>query len=618
MKKRNNTHLLHHLVLLLRKKSPEDSKYVQSVDERSGFPRGSSIISGDDSIHGEKHATGKNDEEESPIIFLLTQMGKALLIQDGHCDDDKDDNNDDHCDDDKDDGDHDHSLNVRKKKKFISESHLVIQRDSNCVTIRSRNNLLYAVALLCGEREPKEGKTNERATHTATVTGRNNYTRVLSALKYASEKFEANLKYYVCLANGQCEMRKIHLLDCSQMVWDFQFFKDHLQRRIKYAQRSKSLCFVLSPQLLVREYALFVSRLIWRLGRSSRGAVFHVVEEGGTAASAAGDVVPDSVISEVVTHSSPGDVVDAPHFAPRDRPHLAGQQKTPFLQQIWSILFLLKEENTNLRSMYHLEDYTKMFIHNCDKLNRKSFLSFLKKIDHLHVHAVNLNTLFGLYFSETEENILKVFRKCERISKRTSRSVFLVIDGIDVVARRGGKGCDGCRDGGRDHAHDDARDGDGPGGEPNDNGRLLTTLLLCLDSVDSCTGRRRKAVSQRKHDDEGNGGHNLSKGDNPVTRVQKKKHSPEVDPYGEDSDHTETSSTDERTKKTLKKKKKLATHVTYDIKQLAKFYKEKHIELMRRKKEKYISIIVLSDLDLKQFDISLTRAGRFFHFIKYA
>ncbi|GAB66203.1 hypothetical protein PCYB_083640 [Plasmodium cynomolgi strain B] len=386
-------------------------------------------------------------------------------------------------------------LNVRKKKKFISESHLVIQRDANYVTVRSKKKLLYAVVLLCGEREPKgEGKAKERATDTATITERNNYTRVLSALKHASDTCEANLKYYVSLANGQCKLKKIHLLDCSQMVWDFQFFKKDLHRRIKYAQRSKSLCFVLSPRLLLREYSLFVSGLIRRLGRGSPS---------------------------------------------RD------QQKTPFLQKIWSILSLLKEENTNLRNIYHLEHYTKIFLHNCDKLNRKLFISFLKKINHLHVHAVNLNTLFGLYFSETEENILKVFRKCERRRRP-----------------------------------------------------------------------RRRAAAQREYNDEGNTGHNLCKEDNPARGVQKKKHSPEVDLYKEDSDYIGRSSTDEGTKKTLKRKK-LATHVTYDIKQLAKIYKEKHIQLMRRKK-KNISIIVLSDLDLKHFDISLTRAGRFFHFIKYA
>ncbi|ANQ07960.1 Uncharacterized protein PCOAH_00020680 [Plasmodium coatneyi] len=571
MRKQNNPQLLHNLVVLLREKIPEDSKYVPNVDEWSGFPSKNSTISGVNSINGEDHATGKkNDEESSPVIFLLTQIGKELLIQ--------------------------NDLNVlEKKKKFISERHLVIQRDANYVTVRSKNNLLYAVALLC----------EERATDTAAVTERYSYTRVLSALKYASDQFEAKVSYYVSLANGEFEVRKIHLLDCSQMVWDFQFFKEDLRRRIKYAQQSKCLCFVLSPRLLVREYALFLSGLIRRLGRGSPDVAFHIVEEGDTT---------DPTIREVVVDSVVGDVVDEPHLAPRDHPRLADQQKTPFLQQIWFILSLLKEEYTNLRSIYHLEHYTKIFLHNCEKLDRKSFIAFLKKIDHLHVHAVNLNTLFGLYFSETEENILKVFRKCERLSKQTSGNVCLVIDGIDVVARRSGEHHDGDRDN-----RDGACNGNDPGGEANDNGRLLTTLLLCLDGIDNCTERRqpqRRAAAQREHNNEGNTGHNLCKGDNLARRVKKKKHSPEVDLYEEDSDHTGRSSTDEGTKKTLKRKK-VATHVTYDIKQLAKIYKEKHIQLMRRKKKKNISIIVLSDLDLKHFDISLTRAGRFFHFIKF-
>ncbi|KJP89664.1 hypothetical protein AK88_00622 [Plasmodium fragile] len=586
MTKQNNPELLHNLVVLLREKNPEDSKYVPSVGEQSGSPIRKSIISGFHAVQREEdQATGKNDEEERPIVFLLTQLGKELLIHD--------------------------NLHVqKKKKKFISKSHLVIHRDANYVSVCNKNNLLYAVALLCEERTAKgQEKTEERAT----LTGRNNYTRVLSTLEDASHKFEANLNYYVTLAKGECHLRKIHLMDCSQMVWDFQFFKQDLKRRIKYAQRSKHLCFVLSPGVLVREYALFVSGLMRRLGRGSRGALFHVVDD-----SAVGQAVTSSAGGEVVTNSAIDEAVDASHLAPRHP--VARQQKTPFLEQIWFILSLLKEENTNLRNIYHLEHYTKIFLHNCDKLNRKSFISFLKQINHLHVHAVNLNTLFGLYFSETEENILKVFRKCERVSKQTGRSVCLVMDGIDVVARRRGEGPHGERDGDHDGGRHD--DGDGPGGaEPNDNGRLLTTLLLCLDSIDNYTGRRRpprRAAVQRGLHDEGNTGHNTPcKGDNPARRVQKKKHSPEVDLYEEDSDHMGRSSTDQDTKKKLKRKK-LATHVTCDIKQLAKIYKEKHSQLMRRKKKKNISIIVLSDLDLKHYDISLTRAGRFFHFIKYA
>ncbi|CAA9987931.1 conserved Plasmodium protein, unknown function [Plasmodium knowlesi strain H] len=585
MKKKNNLHLVQNLVVLLREKSPKDRKHVPSVDEQRGLQTRKSMINGVHAINGEDYARSKNDEEENAIIFLLTRMGNDLLIHD--------------------------NLNIsRKKKKFIEESHLVIQRDGNYVNVQSRNNLLYAVALHCQEREAKEEKTTKkRATGTTRITERNNYTRVLAALKYARDKFNANLNYYVSLANGEWQVRKIHLLDCSQMVWDFQFFKDDLRRRIKYAQLSKSVCFVLSPCVLIREYALFVSGLIRRLGRGSQGAVFHVVEEECTGATAIGELVADSVV---------GNVVDIPHLEPNDCIHLEVQQKTPFHQQIWFILSLLKEEYTNLRSIYHLEHYTKIFLHNCEKLNRRSFISFLKKIDHLHVHAVNLNTLFGLYFSETEENILKVFRKCERLSKQTSRSVCLVIDGIDVVARRLGKRHYGNGD---DDHRDGSHDGDDSGGEANDNGRLLTTLLLCLDSIDNYTGRRRpprrRAAEQREQNNEGNTKHNICKDENTRRRMQKKKHSPEVDLYEEDSDNTAKSSTDGGTKK-KHKRKKLATHVTYDIKQLAKIYKEKRIQLMRRKKKKNISIIVLSDLDLKHFDISLTRAGRFFHFIKYS
>ncbi|KMZ86738.1 hypothetical protein PVBG_04396 [Plasmodium vivax Brazil I] len=537
MTKQIHPQLLHNLVLLLREKSPEDSTYDPSVDERSGFPTRNSSVSDVLASHGEDHTTGKNGEEETPIIFLLTQMGKELLIHD--------------------------DLNVQKKK-FVSESHLVIQRDGNCVTVSSKNGLLYAVVWLCGgkKREGEERTTaEEKVTEREPPTERNKHNRVLSTIKRTSNKFEANLNYYVSYAKGTFQLRRIHLLECSQMVWDFQFCKGDLRRRIRYAHWSKCLCFVLSPRLLVREHALFLSGL-----------------------------------------------------------------KTPFLRKIRAILSLLKEENSNLRSPYHLEDYTKIFLHNCDQLNRKSFLSFLKQMDHLHVHAVNLNTLFGLYFSETEENILKVFRKCERVSKRTSRSVCLVLDGIDVLARQSGKSGKSGKSGqncgeGLDDGCEDLRD-DSPGGEANDNGRLLTTLLLCLDSIDSySTGRRRprrRAAAQREHD-EGNTGDNLCKGGNPARGGQKKKHSPEEDleeeEEEEESDHTGSPSTDEGAKKKLKRKK-LATHVTFDIKQLAKIYKEKHTQMTRRKKKKYISIVVLSDLDLKHFDASLTRAGRFFHFIK--
>ncbi|SCO70378.1 conserved Plasmodium protein, unknown function [Plasmodium vivax] len=593
MTKQIHPQLLHNLVLLLREKSPEDSTYDPSVDERSGFPTRNSSVSDVLASHGEDHTTGKNGEEETPIIFLLTQMGKELLIHD--------------------------DLNVQKKK-FVSESHLVIQRDGNCVTVSSKNGLLYAVVWLCGgkKREGEERTTaEEKVTEREPPTERNKHNRVLSTIKRTSNKFEANLNYYVSYAKGTFQLRRIHLLECSQMVWDFQFCKGDLRRRIRYAHWSKCLCFVLSPRLLVREHALFLSGLVRRLGRSSRGALFHVVEEGGRAVRAAPPV------GEVAVDTAADDTVEAP----RERPRRANQQKTPFLRKIRAILSLLKEENSNLRSLYHLEDYTKIFLHNCDQLNRKSFLSFLKQMDHLHVHAVNLNTLFGLYFSETEENILKVFRKCERVSKRTSRSVCLVLDGIDVLARQSGKSGKSGKSGqncgeGLDDGCEDLRD-DSPGGEANDNGRLLTTLLLCLDSIDSySTGRRRprrRAAAQREHD-EGNTGDNLCKGGNPARGGQKKKHSPEEDleeeeEEEEESDHTGSPSTDEGAKKKLKRKK-LATHVTFDIKQLAKIYKEKHTQMTRRKKKKYISIVVLSDLDLKHFDASLTRAGRFFHFIK--
>ncbi|VWU52692.1 hypothetical protein HEP_00465600, partial [Hepatocystis sp. ex Piliocolobus tephrosceles] len=66
-----------------------------------------------------------------------------------------------------------------------------------------------------------------------------------------------------------------------------------------------------------------------------------------------------------------------------------------------------------------------------------------------------------------------------------------------------------------------------------------------------------------------------------------------------------------------KKKKKLSEQVTCDIKKLKKIFKEKRLQLLKKKKNNNLSIIVISDINLNQFDISLTRAGRFFHYIKY-
>ncbi|VWU53330.1 conserved protein, unknown function, partial [Hepatocystis sp. ex Piliocolobus tephrosceles] len=104
-----------------------------------------------------------------------------------------------------------------------------------------------------------------------------------------------------------------------------------------------------------------------------------------------------------------------------------------FLQTIYSIFNLLKEENNYFLDCYNLENYTRIFIYDCEKLKRSMFIHFLKKINNFYFKIINLNTMFGTYFSETEQNFIRIFKKCHKIINNSNKNVCLVIDGIDII-----------------------------------------------------------------------------------------------------------------------------------------------------------------------------------------
>ncbi|GAW80690.1 hypothetical protein, conserved [Plasmodium gonderi] len=595
----------------------------------------------------------KRDKEEEDIefreknynnekfIILLTNVGKEIFI---------------------------HSdlilklkIKEKEKKTNILEYYFTIQKeDTKCVIISNRNKLIYAVVLICpGKNKKKNSK----------------YAHVYHIQEYVMNKFKVNLNFYVNFnfSLRKFLMRKICFINFTQIIWDFQFFKKNICKRVKYiAHLSKCLCFVLSYHLLHQDYKLFLAGLINRSDRIKGPSVFHIVDDQVTRWGIANGI--NFLVNDELEQVSPSGIHDRSGSRESGLSGKSGERndkrgdelekwlmakckkkEKPFFKQIWSIFSLLKEENSNFLKFYNLENYTRVFIYNCEKLNRNQFIQFLKKMPNFHIHSVNLNTLFGSYFSQTEQNILNVFKKCQRILKNTTMNLCLIIDGIDVIANTSSSG--------ENDLHEHLPSSSSSSSlthslnihilgerEANDNGRILTTLLLCLDSIDNHTQRRHVQRRLSCQMDEHDGGDTIQKGGNIhkddtvcksatnrgyVTRGERNMHvnvANQVHPkggkerphrlgkeyYDENSDNSgKISSTEEDFKKRTKCKN-LSAHVTFDFKKLEKIYKERYIQCMRRKKKKNLSIIVLSDLDLKKFDISLIRAGRFFHFIKYS
>ncbi|KNC38013.1 hypothetical protein PFLG_02076 [Plasmodium falciparum RAJ116] len=288
--------------------------------------------------------------------------------------------------------------------------------------------------------------------------------------------------------------------------------------------------------------------------------------------------------------------------------------------------------------MYNLETYTRIFIYNCEEMNKLHFFHFLKKkYKNFYIHIVNLNTLFGIYFNETERNILKVFNKCKYILKKNIyKNVFLIIDGIDIVAKNVQNQLI------NDNDHDkhnyfnkgyiniinDEKERNNvplsPSSSPNqnnDHSRILTTLLLCLDSIDTIKKENKKNTKIKIKIKT-----NINERHKPKYNPQQNKEhisnlSIESDHYSS-SDFSEKSSHDtdlfkNSTKQKNKTKKTSNCLITYDFKNLQQIYKEKCIELKKKKTTNNISVIMLSDVHMNLYNISLTRAGRFFHFINY-
>eukprot|EP00922_Rhytidocystis_sp_ex-Travisia-forbesii_P068397 GHVS01101863.1.p1 GENE.GHVS01101863.1~~GHVS01101863.1.p1 ORF type:complete len:319 (+),score=41.45 GHVS01101863.1:196-1152(+) len=97
------------------------------------------------------------------------------------------------------------------------------------------------------------------------------------------------------------------------------------------------------------------------------------------------------------------------------------------------------------------------------------------------VVRVELSALYDGYVGETESNLRKLFERVEEMSKAKTtggscrKSVVLVLEGVDRIARR--RSCRRQWDEptiGRTREEDNSTDT-----------KLLTTLLLCLDAVDS-------------------------------------------------------------------------------------------------------------------------------------
>ncbi|SBT79339.1 conserved Plasmodium protein, unknown function [Plasmodium malariae] len=578
----------------------------EQVEAKKGHSSSSSSDDDDDGDgdgDGEKKSENYNylehGREYRKLLFLFSCIGKELFM-DGHLMIEG-------------------TKKKKKKKKFVvQKNHFVIKYEKNFFTISSENKHIYAVV---ATRNDELDVVDEY------------YLNVYSLYQYCRERYANRLKYYYIqitnsLNDNNFITRKIIVYNLSEQLWNSECTKEDIKKKLICVEHSKCLCFILSYSILIKEYKIFVADLVRRLNKKkgNSSSTFYILEKNVRTINMGEkkknltsfderEAKKKNAHTRTIDHEE--NILKKKKFdIPRNK------KEAMFYSRISSIFNLLKEQNIPLLKFYNLENYTRIFIYNCENMNKNNFVFFLKKFEHFRIYFINLNTLFGLYFSETEQNILNVFKKCTKIVQHSTINVCLVIDGIDIVA--GGLIREKRM---KDYNEKGSGNGSGNGiGGGNDKSRLLATLLLCLDSIDNSTVKKIKRIDLKRL---------FQREEMRVKGMEKKKiktnHKKKMGNFCLSDDSPYDSSTDNNTdehnvhkrtyaEKFLPKKKKenLSERVTYDIKKLEKFYKEKFQLTKKKEKKKNLSVIVLSDKDIKHFDTSLTRAGRFFHFIKYS
>ncbi|CRG99797.1 conserved Plasmodium protein, unknown function [Plasmodium relictum] len=485
----------------------------------------------------------QNENKNDNFIFLFSSIGKELFID----------------------------SEIMQKNSLLKKE-LVIKFETNYYIILNKNKYVYSVVI----RNNKLSKNNKLI-------------YVYSLCEYCKQNYPNNINFYVQfnLFKKKFRILKISILNLNNEIWCFTFSKNNLKNKLEILNNSKSLCFILFYNLLIKEYRIYVSDIIKKLKKKKKSIFFIVDNEEDK------DSYECKKEEENIYENKKSDILI----------YSECNYDTVFFNKIFSVFNLLREENDPFLKFYNLENYTRIFIYNCENLNRNSFINFLKSFENFHIYLINLNTLFGIYFSETEKNILNVFKKCERILRRGKKNVAIVLDGIDIIAKKN-----------TSEEKEELLDENNEKFDNNNNSRILTTLLLCLDSIDNCTVKKKivheKEINQSiKSIKEGK--------KNEKKKNRRKKN---LVSFSDDCDNIsdESKSSIVHSSNNTKKKKKLSEQITYDIKKLEKIYKERYIRLVKRKTKNNISVIVLSDLNLNCFDISLIRAGRFFHYIKYS
>ncbi|KEG01046.1 conserved Plasmodium protein, unknown function [Plasmodium vinckei vinckei] len=549
------------------------------------------------SMYGKETTCNKPTDEYKENTILFSYVGKKLFL----------------------------SNNLNVKKEEIIRNCIVVKKDNNLSMIFNKRKNLYAIVI------PPNVKKNPKKN-----SQKNKYSYIYSVYTYCKIRYNTDLRYLIKINFLKSTFKALqictinfneHLLSLLLNYTSLQ--KDDIKDKLKLFNNSNILYFIIVTILESKNDQALVDTAMSVLKKGKKkSSIFHIIKNKSYS---------NSLKLFNYKHvSSQNKFYTTYYFSNNDESNLSKQresiyneekikiknnillvrQRNEFFQNILSIFSLLNIENKPLLDFYNLENHTRIFIYNCEKLNRNIFINFLKSFQNFYIHFVNLNTLFGLYFSETERNIVNVFKKCHRVLRCVSKNVCLVIDGIDIIAKNDTKNP---KENINSSIIDEAN--------RNCNSRLLATLLLCLDSVDNDTSNKYKTTSQNSFE--------ASSDDstiNPQTNQQnckkgKKKnipmHNNQDDPsfsfseFSDNNDFSDNTEKERERKKKGKKKKKMSEHIYFDIKKLEKIYKEKHQELIKKKKNNNLSVIVISDMDLTNFDTSLTRAGRFFHYINY-
>ncbi|CDU16515.1 conserved Plasmodium protein, unknown function [Plasmodium yoelii] len=604
-------------------------------------------------IESKKEATCNEyrDKDEGNII-LFSYIGKKLFLN--------------------------NNLIVKKIENLKND--IIIKKDNNLWMIFSNTKNLYAVIIMSKKKKkivqknvqknaPKNAQKNAQKN-----VQKNKYSHIYSIYTYCKIRYNSDLRYFIQINFFKLTFKflKISTINLNEnlllLLLNYTYLhKDDIKNKIKNFSNPNVLYFIVVNICERKNDQTLIDSVINVLKRKKqKSSIFHIIKnkpyydniqffnskklsyQNKLYTTCYSSNNTESDLHEqrkgLYNEEKVEKVEKVEKIEKNDIPLI--RKSDEFFQNILSIFSLLNKENKPLLNFYNLENHTRIFIYNCEKLNRNIFINFLKTFQNFYIYFINLNTLFGLYFSETERNIVNIFEKCHQILRCISKNVCLVIDGIDIISKNDTRNIKGDvntpiinqvtkkYDDTNKNSNDinNSNSNNSNSNNSNSNNRLLATLLLCLDSVDNDTSNKYKATNYNNKNN-----FETSSDDIKVESKKKQKDCKEnkknnistyydqddpnfsfselSDDNNDCSDNTERER--EKKKKKGKKKKKLSEHIYFDIKKLEKIYKEKYQELIKKKKNNNLSVIVISDMGLTNFDTSLTRAGRFFHYINY-